>query len=384
MSDVRFRILASIDALRDEIVEAALFLHRRPELSFQEQQAARFLSGRLASRGFAVERGAAGLPTAFAARCGSGKPIVGFIAEYDALPGIGHGCGHDLIGASGYGAGIALAPFIDEIGGTICVFGTPAEEAGGGKIPMIEKGVFDGVDAAFCMHPEGVYLVNTQALALDAMEFVFLGRESHAAAAPHEGLNALDALILHFNAISALRQQLKPDVRIHGIITEGGKAPNIIPARTSAQFYVRSESRAYLDEVTEKVRNCARGAARAAGCRVRIRTFEPSLDDMINNPVLKRLMEHNLRSLGVERIEEKEEEPGSTDMGNLSHAVPSLYFYVATTPKGIHLHTRQFTRSSTAPQAMDSLILSVKAMALTAVDILCDPGIAEEIRRAHG
>lgn len=208
----------------------------------------------------------------------------------------------------------------------------------------------------------------------------FAGKAAHASATPHEGINALDAVILFFNAINALRQQVKPEVRIHGIITKGGTYPNIIPDITEAQIYVRALDRSYLDRVAEKVRNCARGAARATGCTVRIKPFERSMDNLINNSVLSGLMEKNLREIGIHDIAEEDLEPGSTDFGNVSHKVPSLYIYAATAPKGSSLHTREFTKLSITPAAHQSTLNAVKAMALTGLDLLIEPAVVKEIK----
>ena len=206
---------------------------------------------------------------------------------------------------------------------------------------MIER-AFKAVDVTTMMYPEGMYLVNTIGLALDALEFRFYGKASHAACTPHEGINALDAMILLYNGVNALRQQVKPDVRIHGVITKGGTAANIIPALTEARFYIRSLDRRYLDEVTGKVRKCAEGAALATGCRLKIKRFERALDDVVNNPVLGRLVEKNLKELGIREIVEKDDVPGSTDYGNVSQVVPSVYFYCSTVPRGSESY-REFT-----------------------------------------
>ncbi|MBI5242068.1 MAG: M20 family metallopeptidase [Elusimicrobia bacterium] len=381
---MRKRLLKRVDELAPEIVAVSRFVHEHPEMGYREFQAADFLAGKLVAQGFTVERPMKKMRTALRAvfKGKRPKPAVGFISEYDALPDIGHGCGHNLIAASGFGAAAALAPFAKELGGSVWLFGTPAEESGNGKVLMVEAGLFDPVDAVMMMHPESMYLVNTSALALDALEFRFFGRASHAASTPYEGVNALDAVIQLFNAVNALRQQLRPDVRVHGIITQGGSFPNVIPDFTEARFYVRAEKRKGLDAVTKKVKGCARGAAQAAGCRLKISEFERPLDDIRNNPVLGRILEGSLRSLGVKQIVERDEVPGSSDFGNVSQRRPAQYIYCATAPKGKDLHTREFARLSAAPLAHLNLILSVKALALAGLELLLDPALVRQAWRA--
>ena len=230
------------------------------------------------------------------------------------------------------------------------------------------------------MHPEGMYLVNTAGLALDPVEFEYRGRAAHAAGTPYEGINALDAVIQLFNGINALRQQLRADARIHGIITEGGTYPNITPDHTVAKLYVRAMERAYCTEVTRKVINCARGAATATGCKLTVKRFERSYDNVVNNPVLARLVTESLHSLGIHDLAESDPVPGSSDFGNLSHRVPSLYVYCATAPKDSVLHTKEFARLSIARRAHEHTIIVAKAMALAGLEILSDHTLAKQLR----
>ena len=376
------RILKAADELAPVIFNVSRFIHANPEIGFKETKSASHLVSMLVERGFRVDKPVKGMPTAFrAVKNGMRRgPAVGFICEYDALPEIGHGCGHNLIAASGFGAAVVLAGALEKTGGSVRLFGTPAEETGSSKALMAASGLFDGLDAVIMMHPESMYMVNTSGLALDAFEFEFLGKSSHAAATPYEGVNALDAMILFFNSVGALRQQLRPDARVHGIITKGGTAPNMIPHQTEARFYIRSERRGYLDEVTRKVKNCAAGAAKAAGCRLRVRKFEHSLDNVVNNPTLAALMEKKLRGLGVRDIAPKDEVPGSTDFGNLSRRVPALYFYCATAPKGSDLHTGEFAGFSVTKMAHDNMLTAVKAMAAAGLEILRSPALAKQAR----
>jgi len=384
MASPRRRLLAELDRLKPDIVGVSAFIHSHPELGFAESLSSDHLSRKLTTLGFSVERPLASIPTALRASFRGRRkgPTVGFIAEYDALPGLGHACGHNLIAASAFGAAAALAACVDTIGGSVVLYGTPAEEAGGAKVPMARAGVFDEADAVLMMHPESVNVVNIALLALDALQFTFHGRTSHAAATPHEGINALDAVIQLFNGINALRQQLKPDIRVHGIITQGGVAPNIIPDLAEARFYVRARRRADRDAVSRKVKACARGAAKATGCRLRISGFEPSCDDALNNPVLSSLLEKNLRSLGVRDILPEDAEPGSSDFGNVTHRVPSQCFYMATAPKGTDLHTAEFARLAAGRTAQERMLLASKVMALTGLDLLRRPALASEVREA--
>ncbi|MBI5622821.1 MAG: M20 family metallopeptidase [Elusimicrobia bacterium] len=385
MKELRERLLGRVGALEKRILEVSRFVHRHPEEGFKERACSRFLVSKLAAAGFKVVRPLKKLPTAFVAAKGRGGPRLGFIAEYDSLPEIGHGCGHNLIAASGFGAALALAPFVDELGGSVTLFGTPAEENGSAKVDMVRAGLFDGVDAVVMIHPEGHWSVNTAGLALDALEFEFRGRSSHASGTPFEGINALDAMVLFFNGIGALRQQLRGDARVHGIITKGGLAPNVIPDHTEARFYVRSSGRARLDEVTRKVRACARAAALATGCSLGVREFERPVDEIVNNPGLASLFEEHLRSLGVRELAGADEVPGSSDFGTVSRLVPSLYVYAATAPKGSDLHTREFARLSLTPLAHRSLMTAVRALALTGLDLLAQPKLlrsaARQLRR---
>ncbi|OGS36514.1 MAG: hypothetical protein A3J82_01655 [Elusimicrobia bacterium RIFOXYA2_FULL_69_6] len=382
--DLRQELLRRISALEPDITAVSRFVHSHPEEGFRERACSEFLAAALANQGLRVERPLPRLPTALrASRRGRRPgPGIGFIAEYDALPGIGHGCGHNLIAAAAFGAASALAPLLDRTGGSVWVFGTPAEEYGSGKIPMLKARLFAPVGAVLMAHPETFWLVRTEGLALDALRFDFRGRTSHAAATPWEGRNALDAVIGLFNSVSALRQQLRPDVRVHGIIKEGGEAPNVIPDRTAAEFYVRARRRRDLDSVTARVKDCARAAAKAAGCRVSIRASEPPLDDIVNNPVLSGAVERALRGLGVRDLPAADPASGSADIGNVSHRVPTAYFYCPVAPKGLDLHTREFARHAGGGPAQKANLEAVKVLALAALELLRQPALVREARLA--
>ncbi|HEY9766534.1 MAG TPA: M20 family metallopeptidase, partial [Chroococcales cyanobacterium] len=366
-----------------KITEISDFIHEHPELGNQEFLAAGKLTDFLKSFGFEVKLGLEERPTAFKAVLDSGKtgPSVAYLCEYDALPEIGHGCGHNMIGAMSVGAAAILAKFLPEIGGKIVVFGTPAEETDGAKVELAEKGYFEGIDAAMILHPEGNTEESGYSLAMDALQFSFKGRASHAAASPEAGINALDAAILTFNGINALRQHVSSDVRMHGIITEGGKAANIVPEYAEARFYVRAAKREALDLVVEKVKNIARGAALMTGAELNISYYEISYDDMKTNKVLSRAFNENLKKLGIKDIHSPKPSMGSIDMGNVSHVVPSIHPYIGVAGKEMIGHTKDFQEAVVTEKAHEALKMGATALALTGYDVLTDSKLLEEIKK---
>lgn len=380
VKDLKKKVLEEIENIKDRLIQISDYIYNNPEMGHKEFKAVKVLTEELSKHGFAVEKGIAGLETAFKGEYKGVRegPAVGILAEYDALP-MGHACGHNIIGAAAIGAGIALSKVMNQLPGKIIIYGTPAEETDGAKVTMCEKGVFDEIDMAMMIHPGDRNVVRNKSLAMDAIEFAYHGRAAHAAAAPHEGINALDGVIMLFNSINALRQQLKDDVRIHGIITEGGVAPNIIPEKAVARFYVRAAERSYLNEVVEKVMKCAEGAAISTGCRLEHRNFELSFDNLVTNTVLAEVFENNLRELG-EPLHEAREMMGSTDMGNVSHVVPAIHPYIAIGDKGLPGHTKEFLEAAGSSQGHKGLITGAKALAMTAVDILADPEIIKKAR----
>lgn len=393
MEALKNRIVQKISALEKELVELSSAIHGHPELGHHEFFAAGALGDFLRRYGFHVEQGVAGLPTAFMARIPTnsgdmpgpgGGPVVAFLAEYDALPELGHACGHNLIGVASAGAAVALSQALAESRfrppGEIRVLGTPAEETSGGKVTMVEKSLFAGVDAAMMFHPGSRNTVLMNSLAIEPLEFVFKGKAAHAAAAPHEGINALDACIGLFNGVNALRQHVRTDVRIHGIISEGGVAPNIVPDRAVARFYVRAATRKYLDEVLARVKDCARGAALAAGAEVEIRPFEIPNDNMRNNAPLAEAMAANLKRLGVTSIEDPGPPLGSSDIGNVSHVVPAIHPTIAIGPRTLVTHTPEFARAANSPEGHRGMILAAKALAMTGLDVLLVPDLLDRIR----
>jgi amidohydrolase len=370
------RVTADIDARRDQLIQIADTIHANPELSFEEFKAASLLSGVLEEDGFSVERGVAGMETAFRAtmRGQADGPVVAFLAEYDALPGLGHACGHNIIAAAAVGAGLAVRAVLPELAGTLLVIGTPAEEGGGGKVIMVEAGVFDGVDAAMMIHPAGRNLLGRLALAAYGVSIEFYGKPAHAAAEPDKGINALDAMVLAYNGINALRQHLRDDVRIHGIINHGGDAPNIVPEYTKASFIVRAADSPYAMEVLGKVRACAEGAALATGARLVFEKEGHGYEARLPNPVLVGLFKDNLTALGLEvEVATGNERMGSSDIGNVSQVVPAIHPYIAIGPEDVGGHTSEFEKAAASPAGHEGLIHAAKALAMTAVDLLAEP-----------
>ncbi|MEW5784007.1 MAG: M20 family metallopeptidase [Bacillota bacterium] len=359
-------------------------LHRNPELGGREHYAAAILSDYLESKGFAVTRGAAGLETAFIARSGRGEGgfHVAFCAEYDALPEIGHGCGHNLIGTAAVAAGVALAGSLAELAitGTVSVIGTPNEEIEGGKVDLIRAGIFDGVDTAMMFHPGCGNKIDVTSLACRDFHFIFHGRNAHAACDPWEGRNALDGVIMTFTGINALRQHLKDDVRVHGIITEGGLAGNIIPDRAVAQICVRSKDNRYLAEVVERVKNCARGAALASGTELEILESPYPYDAMVSNRLLGEVFRESLAESGPIIDSPHNEGMGSIDMGNVSRVVPAIHPVLAVTDRLVSGHTAEFAGICGSEPAYAVALAAGQAMALTGLKVIRDPALQERIK----
>lgn len=380
---MKHTINEQIEQLRSTFYKISQYIGENPELGHEEWKASKILSEELANHGFKVNIGTSGLPTAFDAVFDSGTagPSVGFMAEYDALPELGHACGHNLIGTMAIAAAVGLSKVMKNCGGKIYVYGTPAEETRGGKVTMAEQGVFDHLDVAMMVHPLYRNEKSGSSLAMDAIQFEFFGKPAHAAASPHEGINALDAVIQTFNGINALRQHITPDARIHGIIPEGGKAANIVPDYAVAQFYVRAQHRHYLNELVEKVKNCAKGAALATGARLETSFYELSYDDLKTNEALSASFTENLIELGIkpEEIHEKGS-GGSLDMGNVSHVVPSIHPYIKICDQPYICHTHEFREAAMSDQGFEGLILAAKSMANTAYDVIINPDLLHKIK----
>lgn len=378
------RTIQEVEKLKDELIALSRALHANPETAYKEQKSSALIADFLRRHGFNIEMGVCGLETAFRGlkKCAMGEgPRVAFIVEYDALPGLGHGCGHNLIASAGAGAAIGLAAFSGQLPGEIIVAGTPAEEGGGGKIHMVNRGFFRDVDAAMMVHPSNRTVVAKNFLAMTSMEFHFYGRAAHAAAFPHKGVNALDAVLATFNSINSLRQQMRSDARVHGIITEGGKAPNIIPDKASAYFYVRSLEVSYLDELVEKVRRCAEGAALATGARLEVKMAELRYLPFKVNRALSELFSRNLKLLNIGETPSVEDEIGSSDIGNLSQVVPTIHPELAICHQDVAIHSEDFKDAAISALGEEMMLAGAKAMTMTALDLLLSKGNFEKVRK---
>ncbi len=373
------RVQEEVDRRADLLLEVSHRIHGHPELVFQERFAADLLASALGT-----EAGVYGLDTAFEARTGSDGPTVAVICEYDALPGIGHACGHNVIAAAGLGAGLAAGALAEEAGGRLVVLGTPAEEGGGGKVLMGERGAFEGVDAALMVHPAGVDLTEADVIAIATWRVEYFGRGAHAAAAPHHGRNALDAAVLGYNAVAALRQHIAPTDRIHGVFTKAGDKPNIVPDHTVAEWYVRSATIETLQPLKARVLACLEGGAAAAGCRVEVTPTCPEYSDLRTNAPLIDLYRANSAVVGrpVADPSAANRVVASTDMGNVSHLVPSIHPMIAVAPPDVPLHSAEFARWAVSEDGDRAVLDGAKAMAMTVLDLWLAPGAAEEVRAA--
>jgi amidohydrolase len=374
-------VVAEIETRRHELGELSRKIHTSPELGFQETKAAGWLAQYLEENGFSLERGICELLTAFRASYGKGKPAIAIMAEYDALPELGHACGHNIIAACAVGAGVAAKAAVDRFGGSIIVIGTPAEELYGGKIIMVGRGAFDNLDAAMIVHPGTYDTAITQALACQSLEVEFFGQAAHAAAQPEAGINALEAMLQSFAAINSLRQHIKDKARIHGIITHGGEATNVVPAYSAGRFLVRAEDDAYLDELKQRVVNCFCGPATATGARMEYKWEARRYSPMRSNQTLAQLFSQNMQSLG-RRVATADHGRtfGSTDMGNVSQVVPSIHPFVAITPEGVGHHTPQFAVAAVSDGGVKGLLDAAKALAMTVVDLVTSPELAHRVK----
>ncbi len=376
-------VIEEVDKLRDELVDVSCKIHANPELGFEEYKAVEWLTGLLQANGFSIERNLAGLETAFKATYVGrpGGPAVGLLAEYDALANLGHACGHNIMGAASTGAAVAVSKVVGELAGEIAVIGTPAEEGGGGKDIMVRQGAFRGIDVAMIVHPGTRTKAVTRALASVTLDVEFTGKSAHAAARPEDGVNALDAMILSYNNINALRQHMRSDARIHGIITNGGDAPNIVPSYTSGRFYVRAEDDAYLDVLLEKVIDCFRAGAQATGAKLEHRLAEARYAQMKNNIALANTFSANLNELGVSVLpNDVNRGSGSTDMGNVSQIVPSIHPSIAIASESIATHSPEFAAAAVSEAGHLGLINAAKALAMTTIDILTDSTLLARIK----
>jgi len=380
--DFKALVKTEVDKQRQQLGELSLKIHSHPELGFQEYKASEWLTQYLEDNGFAVEKGICQLETAFIASYGNSRPAIAILAEYDALPQLGHACGHNLIATSAVGAAVAAKPAVDNLGGTVIVLGTPAEELHGGKVIMAQRGAFKDIDVAMMVHPSRHDTATIIALACISLDIEFFGQEAHAAAHPEEGINALEAMIQSFTAINSLRQHIKDRARIHGVITDGGQAANVVPAHSAASFLIRSPDEAYLEELKGKALNCFIGAATATGARLEYRWGEAQYAPMRNNLTLAQLFTNNMSSLGRKiKMENANQSFGSTDMGNVSQLVPSIHASVAIAPQGVTIHSPQFAEAAASKTGIQGMLDAAKAMAMTVVDLLSSPETFNQVKK---
>ncbi len=373
LESLKERVREELDDRSEKLREIGEKIFANPELKFEEYKAMEWLTEELEDEGFQVERGVGGLETAFLARCPRGNegPTLAFLSEYDALPGLGHACGHNLIATIGLGAGLGLCSVMEELGGQLLVLGTPAEEGGGGKVELIEAGIFEDVDVAMMVHPSDRTLVGRGSLGVQELKFDFYGEAAHASSQPEEGINALDAVIATFNNVNALREHIKESSRIHGIITDGGEKPNIVPEHASAYFYVRAAEPEDLEELLEKVKNCARAGSLATGTELEIDEEGHGYQPMQPNPVLADLVKQNFEALG-EEVEDYEGGMGSTDMGDVSQKVPAVHPYIRIATEDTPGHSEAFAEASNSDMGYSAMLVAAKALAMAGVDVLGD------------
>jgi amidohydrolase len=374
-----------IDALAELLVEVSHDLHDHPELAFEELHAHARLTEVLERHGVDVTRSAYGLETGFEATAGREGPVVAVLCEYDALPGVGHACGHNIIAAAGLGAGLAAAALAEEAGGRVRILGTPAEEGGSGKVYMADEGAFDGVDVAMMIHPADADLLSMHAIAAVTYDVEWFGEAAHAAAFPWKGRNALDAAVLAYNNVAALRQHIEPTDRIHGIFRKGGDRPNIVPDHITMEWMVRSANVADLAPLQRRVESAWEAGGLATGCSCHHRVRHHTYADMIDNPVLLSLYARNVADLGrpADQPDAQNRVVGSTDMGNVSYLVPSIHPMIQVAPRGVSIHSHEFARHAAAAAGDEAVVLGAKAMAMTIADLWADRGLVQKAAAVH-
>jgi amidohydrolase len=370
------------------LIELSHLIHDHPELGFEEERSSAWLTDALASGGMEVETGVADLPTAFVATAGHGPLTIGICAEYDALPGIGHACGHNVIAAAAVGAGFALAGLADDLGLTVKVFGTPAEEGGGGKILMLERGAFAGVHAAMMVHPSPMEQTTMPCLAVSHLDVHYTGKSAHASAFPELGLNAADAITVAQVGVGLLRQHIGQRDRIHGIVTKGGDAPNIVPEATTIKYYVRSQTMAALAELEPRVRRCFEAGALATGCTVRVEEMSPTYSEMTQDTELESLYRINAEALGrvFPNIPQQilERTAGSTDMANVSLALPTIHPMLGLNCLPAVNHQAEFAAAAITPTADLAVTDGATAMAWTCIDAALNESVRARLLAGSG
>lgn len=371
-----------VDAEADELVSLSHRIHANPEIGFEEEKSSAWCAEMLAAGGFDVEMGVAELPTAFSATAGSGPLTIAVCCEYDALPGIGHACGHNVIAAAGVGAGLALAPIADALGITVRVLGTPAEEGGGGKILMLDRGAFAGVNAAMMVHPAPTEMDHMPCLAVAHVDVEYTGKEAHASAFPELGRNAADAVTIAQTAIGLLRQHIAPTARIHGIVTHGGDAPNIVPAHTRGKWYIRHETMEKLAQLQPRVENCFEAGALATGCELTIEPQSPVYSEMRDDEEMRAIYRANAEDLGrnfPDLGELMQRMAGSTDMANVSLAMPTIHPMLGLDSFPVSNHQPEFTQYCATPVADRAVRDGALAMAWTAIDMATTDSVRKRL-----
>jgi len=381
MDETKALLCGEVEKISSHLFAISEYLYQNPEIAFQEFKALEYLSRFLQDHDFKVEKGIGGLETAFLA-WPSGRPVkkptLALLAEYDALSGVGHGCGHNMIAAASLGAALALNAYPERFQGSFVVVGTPAEEGGGGKILLAEAGIFSGMDAAMMFHPGRLNLPGEDMIGRVKFKVEFFGKSSHASATPDKGINALDAIVAAYNNISLLRQQIRPEARIHGIITHGGDAPNIIPEYTAGLFYVRAATKGYRDEVFEKVKKCIEGAAIATGAEFKIEVKQPILDPIQRNLPLEESMKTNMQALGIP-ISMDDGRRGSSDVGNLSQLIPVVHPILAIVEPETPSHSKTFAEATMTEKSQSTLINAAKILAMTGYDFLTSRELRDKV-----
>ncbi|MFC6038039.1 M20 family metallopeptidase [Paenisporosarcina macmurdoensis] len=386
--DSKSRIYESIDSHAERLISLAKEIHAKPEIGNEEVFASYSLSEYLREFGFEVTLSVAGHDTAFYAVKDSGVegPTIAFLAEYDALPGLGHACGHNIIGTTSVAAGIALSEVLFETGGKVIVLGTPAEEGGpngSAKGSFVRHGLLENVDVALMIHPSGRTSLTSPTLAVDPLDFHFYGTAAHASGSPEKGINALDSVIQLFNGINALRQHVTSDVRIHGIITHGGDAPNIVPDYASARFYIRADTWAKTEAVSTRIRAIAEGAALSTGATVKVERFQNEVQDFVLNNVLDSVLHEELESHGEVVFSKRSRGLGSTDAGNISYVVPTAHPYIKIGPDELIAHTNEFREAANSDVGYKALVTGAKTLAGAGYRLLSEPALLHQVRKAH-
>lgn len=381
LDEAKSTICSYIDDISDELIAVSHAIHENPELGYEEHFAHEQLTKVLIDKGLDVHKSAYEIDTAFEATAGKTGPVVALLCEYDALPGIGHACGHNIIAAAGIGAGLAASTLAETFNGQLRILGTPAEEGGGGKVRMLNRGAFESVEAVLMIHPADADLPNISSLAVQQLKATYTGKAAHAAAAPEKGINALDGAVLGYMGVAALRQHIAPDERLHGIFTNGGQKANIVPETAESTWYARSSTMDRLEVLKTRLVETLNGGAKSAGCEIQIEWInEPYAEVLDNTPILDAYMK-NSESIGrVIKAPIGDGVVGSTDLGNVSHVVPSIHPMVKVAPEGTAIHTIDFEKWAKSEEADKGLLDSAKAMAMTVIDCWHNPSLLKQAK----